>query len=185
MTLMSQSGLKWQNSNSNITASQVPPGDSGCPTSPLVVMSATIACPIASPTCVRAITAYLTDIHVDETYDFFAAKSILIRALGFTAAGATVSIPVPLAHNPQKRVDYHLQQLTKALQEQYPEAKLLGRTNSVSPQVRYYGTMRHNTALVEMRRTIFCCMIGPSLPRVNGNYVQAQFVFCSCSVHFS
>jgi hypothetical protein len=45
-------------------------------------MSATIACPIASPTCVRAITAYLTDIHVDETYDFFAAKSILIWALG-------------------------------------------------------------------------------------------------------
>jgi hypothetical protein len=77
-------------------------------------MSATIACPIASPTSVRAITAYLTDIHVDETYDFFAAKSILIRALGFTAAGATVSIPVLLADNPQKRVDYHLQQLTKA-----------------------------------------------------------------------
>jgi hypothetical protein len=91
-------------------------------------MSATIACPIASPTSVRAITAYLTDIHVEETYDFFAAKSILIRALGFTAASATVSIPVLLADNPQKRVDYHLQQLTKALQEQYPEAKLLGRT---------------------------------------------------------
>jgi hypothetical protein len=54
-------------------------------------------------------------------------RSFLIRALGFTAAGATVSIPVLLADNPQKRVDYHLQELTKALQEQYPEAKLFGR----------------------------------------------------------
>jgi hypothetical protein len=54
-------------------------------------------------------------------------RNFLIRALGFTAAGATVSIPVLLADNPQKRVDYHLQELTKALQEQYPEAKLLGR----------------------------------------------------------
>ena len=54
-------------------------------------------------------------------------RNFLIRALGFTAAGATVSIPVLLADNPQKRVDYHLQELTKALQEQYPEAKLFGR----------------------------------------------------------
>jgi hypothetical protein len=54
-------------------------------------------------------------------------RNFLIRALGFTAAGATVSVPVLLADNPQKRVDYHLQELTKALQEQYPEAKLLGR----------------------------------------------------------
>jgi hypothetical protein len=54
-------------------------------------------------------------------------RNFLIRALGFTAAGATVSIPVVLADNPQRRVDYHLQELTKALQEQYPEAKLLGR----------------------------------------------------------
>jgi hypothetical protein len=40
--------------------------------------------------------------------------------------GATVSIPVLLADNPQKRVDYHLKELTKALQEQYPEVKLFG-----------------------------------------------------------
>lgn len=55
-------------------------------------------------------------------------RNFLIRALGFTAAGATVSIPVLLADNPQKRVDYHLQELTKALQEQFPEVPLLGRS---------------------------------------------------------
>lgn len=54
-------------------------------------------------------------------------RNFLIRALGFTAAGATVSIPVLIADNPQKRIDHHLQELTKALQEQYPEAKLIGR----------------------------------------------------------
>jgi hypothetical protein len=57
-------------------------------------------------------------------------RNFLIRALGFTAAGATVSIPVLLADNPQKRVDYHLQELTKALQEQYPEAKLIHRVRN-------------------------------------------------------
>ena len=55
-------------------------------------------------------------------------RNFLIRALGFTAAGATVSIPVLLADDPQKRVDYHLQELTKALQEQFPEVPLLGRS---------------------------------------------------------
>jgi hypothetical protein len=38
--------------------------------------------------------------------------NFLIRALGFTAAGATVSISPT---HPQKRIDYHLQELTKAL----------------------------------------------------------------------
>jgi hypothetical protein len=57
-------------------------------------------------------------------------RNFLIRALGFTAAGATVSIPVLLADNPQKRVDYHLEELRKALQEQYPEARLIARSRN-------------------------------------------------------
>src|SRR5229473_5248630 len=40
-------------------------------------------------------------------------------------------------------------------------------TNSVSTQARYYGALCHNTALVDMHRTIICCMISPSPPRVN------------------
>ena len=53
-------------------------------------------------------------------------RNFLVRALGFTVAGASVTIPVLVADDPQKRVDYHLQELTKALQEQYPEAELSG-----------------------------------------------------------
>jgi hypothetical protein len=52
-------------------------------------------------------------------------RNFLIRALGFTAAGATLSIPVVLADSPQKRVEHHLQELNKALQEIYPEQRLL------------------------------------------------------------
>jgi hypothetical protein len=57
-------------------------------------------------------------------------RNFLIRALGFTAAGASVTIPVLLTDNPQKRVDYHLRELTKALQEQYPEAILLSAVHN-------------------------------------------------------
>ena len=53
-------------------------------------------------------------------------RNFLIRALGFTAAGATVSIPVLLADSPQKRVNHHIQELTKALREMYPGAPLIG-----------------------------------------------------------
>lgn len=57
-------------------------------------------------------------------------RNFLIRALGSTAAGATVSIPVLLADSPQKRVDHHLQELTKALREMYPEVSLVGAARS-------------------------------------------------------
>jgi hypothetical protein len=60
-----------------------------------------------------------------------ALVATLVEALeNLAAAGAAVSIPVPLAGSPQKRVDYHLRELTKALQEQYPEAKLISRVRN-------------------------------------------------------
>jgi hypothetical protein len=55
-------------------------------------------------------------------------RNFLIRALGFTAAGATVSIPVLLADDPHKRAELHLAELVKALQEVYPHVRLSGAT---------------------------------------------------------
>jgi hypothetical protein len=52
-------------------------------------------------------------------------RNFLIRALGFTVAGASVAIPVLVVDDPQKRVNYHLREVTKALQEMYPEQTLL------------------------------------------------------------
>lgn len=54
-------------------------------------------------------------------------RNFLIRALGFTAAGATVTIPVLVTDTLQKRIDFHLAELTKLLEQQYPGAVLLGR----------------------------------------------------------
>jgi hypothetical protein len=53
-------------------------------------------------------------------------RNFLIRALGFTAAGATVSIPVLLADDPHKRAALHLAELVKAMQEIYPHVRLSG-----------------------------------------------------------
>lgn len=55
-------------------------------------------------------------------------RNFLIRALGFTAAGATVSIPVLLADDPHKRAALHLAELTKAMQEIYPHVRLSSGT---------------------------------------------------------
>jgi hypothetical protein len=55
-------------------------------------------------------------------------RNFLIRALGFTAAGATVSIPVLLADDPHKRAALHLAELVKAMQEIYPHVRLKGGT---------------------------------------------------------
>jgi hypothetical protein len=55
-------------------------------------------------------------------------RNFLIRALGFTAAGATVSIPVLLADDPHKRATLHLAELVKAMQEIYPHVRVSGAT---------------------------------------------------------
>ena len=55
-------------------------------------------------------------------------RNFLIRALGFTAAGASVTIPVLLADDPHKRAALHMAELVKALKEIYPHVGLSGGT---------------------------------------------------------
>jgi hypothetical protein len=55
-------------------------------------------------------------------------RNFLVGALGFTAAGAAVSIPVLLADDPHKRAALHMAELVKALQEIYPHVRLSGGT---------------------------------------------------------
>jgi hypothetical protein len=57
-------------------------------------------------------------------------RDFLIRALGFTAAGATVTIPVLVTDTLQKRIDYHLGELTKLLEQQYPGAVMLSQVRN-------------------------------------------------------
>ena len=55
-------------------------------------------------------------------------RNFLIRALGFTAAGATVSIPVLVTETPQQRLDFHLAEIAQMIHQQDPEATQSGRT---------------------------------------------------------
>jgi hypothetical protein len=51
-------------------------------------------------------------------------RNFLIRALGFTAAGASISIPVLVADDPMKRFNTHLDGLRRALSELHPGVTL-------------------------------------------------------------
>lgn len=46
-------------------------------------------------------------------------RNFLVRALGFTAAGATLAVPVLAVTTPQERIKHHLKGLQEALQDQY------------------------------------------------------------------
>jgi len=49
-----------------------------------------------------------------------------LRAFGLTAAGATLPIPLLLADTPEQRIKLQLAELTRALQQLYPETVLSG-----------------------------------------------------------
>jgi len=57
-------------------------------------------------------------------------RNFLMRAFGFTVAGATIPIPVVVADDAEKRARYHLNELAKALQEQYPGCRMVGGLKS-------------------------------------------------------
>lgn len=46
-------------------------------------------------------------------------RNFLIKALGFTAAGATVTIPIITQDDALKRIDHHQMELEKAWREYY------------------------------------------------------------------
>lgn len=46
-------------------------------------------------------------------------RNFLVRALGFTAAGAALSVPVLAVTSPQDRIQHHLKGLQEAFQDLY------------------------------------------------------------------
>lgn len=49
-----------------------------------------------------------------------ARRNILVRALGFTAAGATLPIPLIVADTAEARISHHLAEVCRALAELHP-----------------------------------------------------------------
>jgi hypothetical protein len=71
-------------------------------------------------------------------------RNFLIRALGFTAAGATLPISIIAADDAKARMDHHEAELRKAWQDYYgPDVRVAGErvpVGSVSPaSTRYDG----------------------------------------------
>jgi hypothetical protein len=46
-------------------------------------------------------------------------RNFLVRALGFTAAGATMAIPITTLADAEARIDHHKGELEKALRDRY------------------------------------------------------------------
>lgn len=54
-----------------------------------------------------------------ETQLITPRRNFLIRALGFTAAGATVAVPITTLADPEARIQHHSRELEKALNDRY------------------------------------------------------------------
>jgi hypothetical protein len=56
---------------------------------------------------------------MSEPHVIIPRRNFLIRALGFTAAGATMAIPIVTVANAKARIDHHKAELEKAIGDYY------------------------------------------------------------------
>lgn len=61
----------------------------------------------------------MTQKPIMETQLITPRRNFLIRALGFTAAGATMAVPITTLADAQSRIDHHCQGLETALRDRY------------------------------------------------------------------
>jgi hypothetical protein len=59
-------------------------------------------------------------------------RGFIARALGFTAAGAALSVPVLAVETPADRIAYHRAELEKAFREYYASAPVIVRSNDLT-----------------------------------------------------
>ena len=62
-------------------------------------------------------------------------RNFLIKAFGFTAAGATMSIPIVTLANAKSRIEHHKKGLTEAWQDYYAGAKCMVQGNDLDPVI--------------------------------------------------
>jgi hypothetical protein len=61
-------------------------------------------------------------------------RNFLIRALGFTAAGASMSIPIVTVANAEARIDHHTKELEKAYRDHFAGLKVEVMCNGVTAE---------------------------------------------------
>lgn len=68
-------------------------------------------------------------------------RNFLIRALGFTASGATLAVPiVPLA-SPEERLAHHMKGAEQAFRDLFPTAHVNLRGNCLNGGAAYYADL--------------------------------------------
>jgi hypothetical protein len=76
-------------------------------------------------------------------------RNFLIRALGFTAGGATMALPIVTVADAKARVDYHAKELEAAFRDYYSGLTFsIGRQDCSPEQIRERGghTIMHFVA---------------------------------------
>ena|SRR5437764_6735234 len=64
-------------------------------------------------------------------------RNFLIRALGFTAMGATVALPIVTVADARERAKHHFKELKKAVQDLYPTSHLEARLKLPDTEIEY------------------------------------------------
>lgn len=89
-------------------------------------------------------------------------RNFLIRALGFTAGGAAMSIPVLAVEGPEARLKHHIAGTAKALQELFPGQYVDIKGNCLNGAHTYY---QEKFARGEQN---WACVILTAGPRTDG-----------------
>lgn len=89
-----------------------------------------------------------TDIGLPEATLIVPRRNFLIRALGFTAAGAAVSVPVVAMASAEDRLAHHLRGAEAAMREIFPDAavKIVGNCPTPRDQDFYREALRRGDA---------------------------------------
>ncbi|ATQ67872.1 MULTISPECIES: hypothetical protein [Methylosinus] len=73
-------------------------------------------------------------------------RDFLVRALGFTAAGAAVAVPVLALETPEERIESLLGELLKEFYELFPDAELHSSCNGGT--AKSVAAVNHACAMV-------------------------------------
>jgi len=68
-------------------------------------------------------------------------RNFLVRALGFTAAGATLTVPVVTLASPEDRLMHHMKGAEQAFQDLFPTAHVDLRGNCLNGGHAYYADL--------------------------------------------
>lgn len=96
-------------------------------------------------------------------------RNFLVRALGFTAAGATLAVPVVAMETPEERIRHHMKGLEKAFADYYGTDMPITPTFSGTtpemmqrgPHMAAYAIVRAGPRLYPNARTLYSFDDGP------------------------